>query len=183
MAASPETTSTSQPSLLDTANAKVREWWVVYHHREPYYSFSKFLKPGFRHVELTRPLYYGSGVNDVVWLNVLPMFEILDVDINFDPTPPWVRCPNSTVQKVTAIAPLMQVRSWFDIGPPTCVEVVKAALGIRAFFIRTPWQLYRYIAARGGFINNGRRGWRVRSDRPAATAGGDAGAEKCAAQP
>lgn len=154
MAASQATTNTS---LLDLVGMKVREWMVVYHHREPYYSFTKFLKPGFRHVELTRPLYYGPNVTDVAWLSVLPTFEMLDVELGHDPTPPWVRCPNSTVQKVTAIAPLMSVRSWFDIGPPTCVEVVKMALGIRAFFVRTPWQLHQYIAKREGIINSGRR--------------------------
>lgn len=143
------------PSLLDTVDAKVREWMVVYHHREPHYSFTKLLKPGFRHVELTRPVYFGPGVNDVVWLNVMPMFEMLDVEISTDPRPPWLKCPQSTIQKVSAIAPLMSVRSWFDIGPPTCVEVVKMALGIRAFFVRTPYQLYRYISARNGII--GRR--------------------------
>lgn len=154
MAVSRETTSTS---LLDLADHKVRDWYVVYHHREPYYSFTKFLKPGFRHVELTRPLYYGPNVEDVAWLNVLPTFEMLDVELAHDPRPPWIKCPDSTVQKVTAIAPLMSVRSWFDIGPPTCVEVVKMALGLRAFWVRTPWQLYQHIAKCEGIINSGRR--------------------------
>lgn len=166
--------SLTSPSLLDTVGCKVREWYIVYHHREPFYSFTKLLKPGFRHVELTRPMYYGPGVNDVAWLNVLPMFEMLDVDMNSDPTPPWVRCPSSTVQKVTAIAPLMSVRSWFDIGPPTCVEVVKMALGIRAFWVRTPWQLYQYIQKRQGVISGRRWGW-FRPDCATATVGSTAG--------
>lgn len=149
-------TATTCLSLTDTVQAKVRDWFVVYHHREPYYSFTKFLKPGFRHVELTRPEYYGPGVNDVVWLNIMPKFEILDAEISTDPRPPWVKCPGSTTQKVTAIAPLMHMRSWFDFGPTSCVEVVKMALGIRAFRVRTPYQLYRYIHARDGIID-GRR--------------------------
>ena len=152
-----ENRATASTSLLDTADCKIRDWLVVYHHREPFYSFSKWLKPGFRHVELTRPFYYGPGLSDVMWLNVLPMFEMMDVEIATDPTPPWVRCPQSTIQKVTAIAPLMSVRSWFDIGPPTCVEVVKQALGIRAFFVRTPYQLFKYIQSRGGVIDGRRR--------------------------
>lgn len=161
-------------SLLDTAGCKVREWYLVYHHREPYYSFTKLLKPGFRHVELTRPLQYGPSIDDVAWLNVLPMFEMLDVDINYESTPPWVRCPNSTVQKVTAIAPLMSVRSWFDMGPPTCVEVVKMALGIRAFWVRSPWQLFQYIQKRNGVIISGRRRWWFRPNCAAATVGSTA---------
>lgn len=150
-------TETTSLSLLDTAGAKVRDWYCVYHHREAHYWFTKYLKPGFRHVELARPIYYGPRVDDVAWLHVLPMFEMLDVELNTDPRPPWVKCPQATVQKVTAVAPLMSVRSWFDAGPNTCVEIVKMALGIRAFFVRTPWQLHEYIAEREGIIDGRRR--------------------------
>ena len=150
-------TETTLPSLLDTVGTKVRDWFVIYHHREAHYWFTNYLKPGFRHVELARPLQYGPGVNDVLWQHVLPMFEMLDIEVSTDPRPPWVKCPQATIQKVTAIAPLLHVRSWFDAGPPTCVEVVKAALGIRAFFVRTPWQLYNYIRKRDGTIDGRRR--------------------------
>lgn len=146
-----------QLSLLDTAGMMVREWWVVFHPRTPYYWFAKLLRQGFRHVELAREIRYGSGSGDVAWIHVLPSFEMFDVELSTDPRPPWVRCPGSTVQKVTALAPLNQVRSWFDIGPSTCVELVKAALGINAFFVRTPYQLYRYIQKRNGVLLNGRR--------------------------
>lgn len=149
MAVSRATTNTS---LLDLSDLKVREWFVVYHHRTPYFSFTKWLKPGFRHVELARPYRFGPGVNDVVWHHLLPKFELLDVELSLDPTPPWVRCPDSTVQKVTVARPLGSVRSWFDIGPLSCVEVVKMALGIRAFWVRTPWQLYQYIRKRDGVL-------------------------------
>lgn len=146
-----------QLSLLDTAGMKIAEWWLVYHERELRYWFFRPLKHGFRHVELVRPLYYGPGANDVGWLYVKPMFEMMDVDICTDPRPPWERFPGSTVQKVTAMRPTWAVRSWFDIGPPTCVEAVKWALGIRAFFVRTPWQLFQYIKNRGGVVISGRR--------------------------
>ena len=150
-------TETTPLSLLDCADVKVRTWFLVYHHREAHFWFTKYLKPGFRHVELARPLQYGPGVNDVLWQHVLPMFEMLDIEVSTDPRPPWVKCPQATIQKVTVIAPLLSVRSWFDAGPTTCVEVVKVALGIRAFFVRTPWQLYNYIRKRNGTIDGRRR--------------------------
>lgn len=150
-------TATTSLSLLDTADSRVREWYLVYHHRDPHYWFTNYLKPGFRHVELTRPVYFGPNVEDVVWLNVLPMFEMMDVDISTDPRPPWVKCPGSTVQKVTTIQPFYKVRSWLDAGPSTCVEVVKIALGIRAFLVRTPYQLYNYVHGRNGIIDGRRR--------------------------
>lgn len=146
-------TATTPLSLLDTVGMKVREWYVVYHHREAHYWFTNYLKPGFRHVELARPIQYGPNVEDVAWHHVLPMFEMLDVELSTDPRPPWVKCPGSVVQKVTAVAPLLSVRSWFDIGPTTCVEIVKMALGVRDFFVRTPWQLHQYIQKRNGIID------------------------------
>jgi hypothetical protein len=37
----------------------------------------------------------------------------------------------------------------------TCVEVVKYALGIKKFFIRTPYQLYKYLLKHNGVIVKG----------------------------
>jgi hypothetical protein len=157
MAASPKTTSTSRPeiSLLDTPNYKTRTWYLVYHHREPYRWWTNFLEPGFRHVELTRPLYYGPGVNDVGWLNVLPTFEMLDIELSGNPTPPWVRCPDSTVQKVTGARLLTTLHTPIDLGPVTCVSIAKAMLGIRAFWVKTPYQLYKFLKKRGGVVISG----------------------------
>ena len=145
---------TKQISLLDTVGAKTREWYVLYHDRVPFFRFTKYLKPGFRHVELAKPIQIGPGIDDVLWLHLLPTFEMLDVELSFDPTPPWVRCPQSVIQRVTATRPYYRVRQWFHIGPVSCVETAKNALGINAFWVRTPWQLYRYINRRGGVINS-----------------------------
>ena len=139
-------------SLLDVADYKIREWHVVYHHREYQRWWGRFLKPEFRHVELARALPFGTEPHEVVWLQVLPTYEMLDAEVCTDSRPPWVRCPTSTVQKVTVARRLGSIRSWWDMGPPTCVDVAKMALGIRAFWVRTPYQLYRYIAKRNGVI-------------------------------
>jgi len=130
----------------------VCEWYVVFHRRYWTRWFFRGLKKGFQHVELARPIRIGPEIGDVVWLHMLPAFEMLDAELAFDSRPPWVRCPESTVQKVTAMRPKGKVRSWFHIGPITCVEAVKWALGIRSFWLRTPWQLYRYIQRRGGVV-------------------------------
>lgn len=138
--------------MLDVPGHKVRTYYVVYHPRVPYYWFTHLFKQGFRHVELARALPYGPNVDDVAWLHLLPTFETLDFDIASDNRPPWVRCPQSTVQKVTVIAPLGKVRQWFHIGPISCTEAVKWALNINSFWVRTPWQLFRYIEKRNGVI-------------------------------
>lgn len=142
----------NEVSLLDTPGKKVIEWWVVYHRRDAFRWWGKFLHSRFRHVELARPFQYGPNVSDVMWQILLPTYESLDVELSVDPRPPWVRCPDSICQKVVAMPRLGGMRSWFDIGPTTCVEVVKMALGIRSFWLRTPYQLFKYISRRNGVI-------------------------------
>lgn len=139
-------------SLLDTAGMMVREWYVVYFPRVPFYWFTHYFKQGFRHVELWRPVPFGNNLGENVWLRIHPCFEMLDAEIDTSPIPPWDRFHGVTVQKVTVCKRECGIRSWFDIGPPSCVETAKAALGIRSFFTRTPSQLYRYIKHRGGVI-------------------------------
>lgn len=141
-------------SLLDTAGCKTVEWWVVYHERPAFHWWGRKLHPQFRHVELAREWRFGPGLLDVMWLQMIPTYETLDVDLCTDPSPPWVRCPKSTCQKVTSVRKLDSIRSWFDIGPFTCVEAVKVALGIRAFWVRTPYQLFKYIQRRNGVIKD-----------------------------
>jgi len=140
-------------SLLDlTEGQRLFEWYAVYHWREPYYQWSKLFKQGFRHVELWRPEYYGPGINDLIWLVLRPTFEILESQIDLDPTAPWLRFPRCTVQKVQVISEKYKMRQWFHIGPLSCVETVKNALGINSFWIRTPYQLYKYIKRRDGVL-------------------------------
>lgn len=139
-------------SLIDTVGMQMAEWYVVYHRRDAVRWWGKFMPENFRHVELTRPVQYGPRISDVMWLQMVPTYEMLNADICLDPRPPWVKCPGSVCQKVVAMRPLNSMRSWFDIGPNTCVEVVKMALGIRAFFVRTPYQLFNYIQRRDGVL-------------------------------
>lgn len=133
---------------------KVREWYLAYVPREHRRWWAKHLHPDFRHVELERRVSYGPRPTDVMWLQLLPTYETLDVGLCMDPRPPWERCPEATIQKVTAMRALDTVRSWCDFGPQTCVEVAKMALGIRAFWVRTPYQLFNYIQRRGGVITS-----------------------------
>lgn len=139
-------------SLLDTAGQRVSEWYVIYYRRPAYRWWGHFFDPDFRHVDIAQPHYYGPGLSDVLWLQVVPTFEMLEVSLSADKRPPWERSEGTTVQKVTALRTAWSMRSWFAIGPPSCVEVVKMALGIRAFWVRTPRQLYNYIRRRNGVV-------------------------------
>jgi hypothetical protein len=145
-----------KPSLLDFAGRRVLTWYVVYRCRPGLRWWSRLQKQGFRHVECWRPYSYGPGVRDVMWLTIHPTFEFLEADIDMDPRAPWERDPTCTVQRVTASRTPMAVRDWWQVGPASCVEYVKAALGIgiAGLFIRTPWQLYKFIARRNEQIHS-----------------------------
>ena len=134
------------------ADVRLVEWRVVYHRRTPYFFWTEWLKQGFRHCELWREQRYGEAPNEVIWLVLKPTFEILENFLDFDPTPPQERFPGATVQKVQVLSKQYKVREWFAIGPHTCVEACKFALGINSFFTRTPWQLFKYIKRRDGVI-------------------------------
>jgi len=118
----------------------------------PYYWWARLLKQGFRHVELMRPHYYGAGLNDVMWLVLRPNFELLENHIEMDPTPPWTKYPGVTVMRVQVLVKAWKVRQWFSIGPPTCVEICKQSLAINSFWMRTPFQLYKYLKRRNGVL-------------------------------
>ncbi len=131
------------------------EWLVVYYPREPHYFWANWLKQGFRHCELWRPYKYGEGALDVGWLRVTPTFEICEAEIDTSPAHPSLRFPGCTVQPVKILSKAYLVRQWFHFGPISCTEIVKAFLGINNFFVRTPWQLFRYIKQRDGALKHG----------------------------
>lgn len=148
----PVTTSPSS-SLLD--GYRYFEWTVVYYPRVPHYFWSAWMKQGFRHCELWRRYSYGDSVSEVGWLRVTPTFEILEAEIDTNPAPPETRFLGCTVQPVTILSRAHLVRQWFHIGPVSCVDFCKAALGINSFWVRTPWQLYKYVKRRGGVLRHG----------------------------
>lgn len=110
------------------------------------------LKRGYQHVQLWRPIQYGPGITDKFWLIVDPGLEHVDTKIDWSPQPPWERADDITVIRVQTAVRTKKVRDHFFIGPITCVELAKAHLGICSAWIRTPWQLAKYLRARNGVL-------------------------------
>lgn len=122
-------------SLLDTANRFPVEWWLVYSDTDRPHWWNRWLAPRYRHVSAYRR-------DGRVWLAYLPNAEFVDVHILRTDEQPWPQ--SAIVQRVVALRREGAVRSRLFLGPITCVEHMKALLGIRAWFLRTPLQLYRY---------------------------------------
>ena len=145
--------SKTKLSLLDVGpGERIIEWWALFYPRQPHFWWARWLKQGFRHCELMRPHYYGPELKDVLWLVLRPHLELLENHIEFDPTPPWIKYPGVTIVKVQLIMKPWKVRQWFFVGPFSCVEICKAALGINKFWMRTPRQLYKYLIRHNGVL-------------------------------
>ncbi|MBK1668410.1 hypothetical protein CKO28_10220 [Rhodovibrio sodomensis] len=96
------------------------------------------LKPGFRHclVALAQP---GGG-----WILLDPMAHATRVAIVSGGADPldWFLAHGLLPVPVRPAPPARRAAPW---APFTCVEAVKRALGLRARFVLTPWQLFRYL--------------------------------------
>lgn len=129
-------------SLLDTADNWLIDWYVVFRDLPAEGKRSrlwKLLKPGFQHVELWR-------CDRGIWIRIDPCFELIEAHAL--EAPPWEMIPselNPTVVRVQRKVPKKKLREPFFFGPWTCVEITKAFLGVRAPFVRTPYQLYKRL--------------------------------------
>ena len=129
--------SVKSHSLLDTAGRWPTEWWLVYGETDLPHWWNRYLEPGFRQVHALRR-------DGRVWVEVKPMAEFADIEIRRTDETPWQLYPGHRVQHVVALRATGEIRSPWFMGPLTCVETMKQLLGIREFWLRTPFQLFNY---------------------------------------
>lgn len=108
-------------------SGKADLWWL------------RLLRPGFRHCFVV--LECSGG-----WVVIDPLSHYTAVAHvpfakEFDPKS-WYRQHDMLVVEVQFVSPNRRV---LPIRPYSCVECVKRVLGIRAGWVLTPWQLYRYL--------------------------------------
>lgn len=128
-------------SLLDLANRNPIDIWLAFRKRTDSRKnlLWRLLEPGFDHVEIWKQL--GNG-----WMRINPTVEFLDVEVYL--LPPWVLIDADEKVKYMRVQRSIPKRDWrnvFHIGPIDCVELTKAMLGIKGFFIRTPYQLFKFL--------------------------------------
>lgn len=115
-------------------------WWL------------RLLQPGYRHcgVLIEAPRYDVVSGHEI-WVAVNPRIGGTEIDVwiadDIDELVAQIEDPRFNVTRtiVTRAAAPAPGRpyAWFAC---TCVEQVKRVLGIRGWWIWTPWQLYRRIA-------------------------------------
>jgi hypothetical protein len=125
-------------SLLDSVDTYVIDVWLVFYDRPHRYPFWRWLKPGFKHVEIWR-------LDRGAWARTDPCLEFTVTEVHLQP--PWEMLaePGQTFLRVMRLVKRGKVREPFMLGPVTCVELAKAAIGLRASWVRTPYALYKYL--------------------------------------
>jgi hypothetical protein len=116
------------------AESIVPHWWC------------RFLRPGYRHCYLL--VWEGA-----VWLHVDPTMDrarvvILDLFEGYEDPRAWIEDATARIFEAWPEPESDQLRTPWLIGPITCVELVKAFLGIRSFWIWSPWQLAQALRKR-----------------------------------
>jgi len=130
--------------LIGLTKAK---YYFIYEDDGTRYWFTRFLKKGFKHVTAIK-------FNGLFWIKMdLSLgwtdFDVLPYD-RYDTIHNVTEHMDFThIQYVEAyMKPRYRVRSLF--APWTCVEAMKSLIGIRACFVTTPYQLFKYIGANHG---------------------------------
>jgi hypothetical protein len=120
-------------------------WYVIFCDVEKRHWWDRLTRPGFGHVYAVR----WDGFN---WLLFNPSAAFTHVAI--------VACtdknalhrlvePGATILEVEAFRQANRIRGRWWAGPMTCVEQIKALLGLPVGRVWTPWQLYRHLASLG----------------------------------
>lgn len=130
----------STPSLLDLAGGYLIDAWVVFRNtpERPRWHL-RGLRDGFRHCDV--------WVRDRgVWVCMEPYFEFPALRAHTaDPWDVVDKALKPTFVRAQRVVRLGSLTTPWLLGPLTCVEAVKLALGVRAFWVRTPHQLYQYL--------------------------------------
>ena len=103
--------------------------------------YLKYLRPGFRHcfVILRTPER---------WISIDPLAHMTHVGIHTVPQGPEL--PEVLREHGLTVIETSLRDAPLATAPPmlwTCVEMVKRILGVQAWHVVTPWQLYKYLTA------------------------------------
>jgi hypothetical protein len=121
---------------------ETQEYFVVFTPPEQRRWWTKWLEEGYGHCYVV----WWDGFN---WLRMCPELTRVVIEVL-----PWDKedvgevCRGNTAVHIEL--PVTDTRKggpWL-LMPATCVEVVKVMLGIRAWYVLTPRQLFSYLVAR-----------------------------------
>lgn len=122
-----------------TADYEKQRAWVVFSGKADL-PWLRFLKPGFRHCFVL----LHDGLH---WFSCDPMLNRTEIRVHRH-VPADYDLPSWLAGRGLTVVPARMERAHKSPAPwmfYSCVEAVKRVLGLRRFFIFTPWQLYRHL--------------------------------------
>jgi len=134
-------------TLIDTWDISCTDWFVVFEHGDMKYWWTKYLQGGFRHCWAFR----WDGYN---WIAYRPNLGYTDIEIL-----PWGKLEDiEFIHKDIICSAIIRHKAWRKtsrLRAPfptafTCVEQVKALLGIRKWYMFTAYQLFNYLRKKNG---------------------------------
>ena len=133
---------TSQ-SLLDLEGQALADWWIVFGRSRESHWWNRYLRQDFQHCYALR----FDGYN---WILFHPGVAVTEIDVlaftGENDLPEILKCSQATrVVRVTLFKTTQGLRIPWLFAPQTCVEQIKTLLGIRGFWILTPYQLYQHL--------------------------------------
>ena len=132
---------------IDLVGTSKLQAYVVYEDRDEQMWWQKPLKKGFKHSFLV--IYDGY-----FWIKMELTIGFMDICVlpfyNNNTIEDILRGTKCTYQLVQV---WRRQRYRNILAPWSCIEAIKAALGIRALHVLTPYQLFKYIEAHHGKEN------------------------------
>lgn len=132
-------------SLFEKMNESEVDWYVIFNDIDSVdglYWWTRWLKKGFKHCYAVR----WDGFN---WIAFAPYMGFTDVKILNAGENHTISdiCPDSVILHINEKRKIKRIRTALALF--TCVEQIKALLGIRAF-VFTPYQLYEHLRGKHG---------------------------------
>ena len=122
----------------------VQKWYIIFRKTTLKHWVFRWLDPEMQHVYAVKESPGGE-----FWIVVDAKNSVTEVNLLSKIDYPHIRClePDSVILSIKAIIDPESYRYTFCVF--NCVEVVKSLLGIRSFWVWTPFQLYKRLASHG----------------------------------
>lgn len=139
-------TSMCSRNDLQTCNTVIEEYYVVFTSSKHDHWLIQKQPDNFQHVYAVK-----KSIGGRFWIIINPVVSHTHVDILPVMEYPHIRLVvedqhNDVILPVSAFIERKERHTLCIIN---CVEIVKSLLGIRAFWVWTPYQLYKYLIKRG----------------------------------
>jgi hypothetical protein len=141
----PRNSQHAQTVLYDPCE-RVHVWYVVFEDEAVLPCYARpFVRDGFRHVYAMRAVKKRGRPRALI---VNQVAQGLLVDVCRQRVEDCALAELDAGRTVVQVAGRLQPR--YTLRVTSCVGVVKSLLGIHAWHVWTPWQLYKYLISAGG---------------------------------